>query len=240
MTDTTKTVREAMEAARSWAAVDDCCCVTEPEYKCGRCGIIGQLDEALRALAAEEAEEGWEKNHPQHADTRRLDYLQGLDAPSGFRWSVYKSTTGRGWRLATTSRSGGKPSVRESIDEAMALDDNLRALIEERQPEEAEPEPCGDCGGTLECPCCGGDAASWTSAKPIYDGDPITCGCPGSVYVDEDHPGSVTIDESQPCPKCARSCGTCGGSRFVHASPRLVSVSVKPCPDCAQPGGEGA
>lgn len=35
----------------------------------------------------------------------------------------------------------------------------------------------------LECDCCGGDAAMF----PVRAGDPLLCGCSGSVICDEGH-----------------------------------------------------
>jgi len=37
----------------------------------------------------------------------------------------------------------------------------------------------------LECPCCGGDGAESPDGF-FYDGQPLICGCPGHVCVDED------------------------------------------------------
>ena len=47
-------------------------------------------------------------------DTRRLDFLQSLSEYGG--WQLRPSTTGRGWRLLTTSADGSVPDIREAID----------------------------------------------------------------------------------------------------------------------------
>lgn len=42
-----------------------------------------------------------------NGDSILLDYLNDLpDIPPGYGWKLYKSTTGRGWRLATISQFG--------------------------------------------------------------------------------------------------------------------------------------
>lgn len=53
---------------------------------------------------------------------------------------------------------------------------------------------------TLECPCCGDDGAV-SEEGCFYDGQPLICGCPGLVRVEED--GDVWINNfDQPCPRC--------------------------------------
>ena len=51
---------------------------------------------------------------------------------------------------------------------------------------------------TLECPCCGDDAA----VGEVSDGDALICGCPGWVTVDEGD-AYVSIDEGVTCVPCA-------------------------------------
>ncbi len=55
---------------------------------------------------------------------------------------------------------------------------------------------------SLECPCCGDDGATADDNGEFFDGQPLTCGCPGHVNVEED--GDVWINNGdQPCSKCA-------------------------------------
>lgn len=53
----------------------------------------------------------------------------------------------------------------------------------------------------LECPCCGSEGAWGDREYGFRDGDPLTCGCPGTVRVDED--GDVWINNGdEPCSQC--------------------------------------
>lgn len=38
----------------------------------------------------------------------------------------------------------------------------------------------------LECPCCGEEGAVSDADGLFYDGQPLVCGCPGWMCVDED------------------------------------------------------
>lgn len=54
---------------------------------------------------------------------------------------------------------------------------------------------------TLECPCCGDDGATADAHGEFADGQPLECGCPGWVTIDED--GEVWINNGdQPCQRC--------------------------------------
>jgi hypothetical protein len=54
----------------------------------------------------------------------------------------------------------------------------------------------------LECPCCGDEGAESDAAGEFYDGQPLICGCAGSVSVDED---DVWINvDSDECPADAK------------------------------------
>jgi hypothetical protein len=54
---------------------------------------------------------------------------------------------------------------------------------------------------TLECPCCGDDGAVADADGLFHDEQPLTCGCPGLVHVDDD--GDVWINNGDdPCVKC--------------------------------------
>lgn len=54
----------------------------------------------------------------------------------------------------------------------------------------------------LECPCCGGEGAPADRDGMFSDGDPLVCGCPGWVCVDED--GDCWINNGdEDCPRCA-------------------------------------
>jgi hypothetical protein len=44
----------------------------------------------------------------------------------------------------------------------------------------------------LECPCCGCEGAESDDDGMFYDDQPLICGCPGLVRVDED--GDVWIN----------------------------------------------
>lgn len=52
-------------------------------------------------------------------DKERLDFLQQLKAPPGHGWRIRESSTGRGWRLITTTSPQIFSSVREAIDYAV-------------------------------------------------------------------------------------------------------------------------
>ena len=56
-------------------------------------------------------------------DTQRLDFLQELTEKSDYTgWVILRSsTTGRGWRLHETRDIGGVRSVREAIDNFIAI-----------------------------------------------------------------------------------------------------------------------
>ena len=57
----------------------------------------------------------------------------------------------------------------------------------------------------LECPCCGDEGATPTK-DGYWDGQPLTCGCPGLVCVEED--GEVWINNfDEPCGKCDKEKG---------------------------------
>lgn len=48
---------------------------------------------------------------------------------------------------------------------------------------------------TLECPCCGDDAAWGYPADMVYDGQPLACGCSGHVSVDSENEPFVNVWE---------------------------------------------
>lgn len=54
----------------------------------------------------------------------------------------------------------------------------------------------------LECSCCGDDGAMSNAAGEFFDGQPLICGCPGHVCVEEDGDAWVNAGD-EPCPKCA-------------------------------------
>lgn len=55
----------------------------------------------------------------------------------------------------------------------------------------------------LECPCCGGEGATADDAGLFYDQQPLTCGCPGWVCVEEDDEPWISVgEEDDPCPHC--------------------------------------
>lgn len=54
---------------------------------------------------------------------------------------------------------------------------------------------------TLECPCCGDDGATSDAEGLFYDGQPLECGCPGHVCVDEDDGAWINNGDTH-CPKC--------------------------------------
>jgi hypothetical protein len=54
---------------------------------------------------------------------------------------------------------------------------------------------------TLECPCCGGIGAEANAAGEFVDGQPLVCGCPGWVSVDEDD-GPWINNGDEPCQRC--------------------------------------
>lgn len=55
-------------------------------------------------------------------DTERLNWLQAQTQGYG-GWMARMSRTGRGFRLLETSEAGGKVTVREAIDVAMAREE---------------------------------------------------------------------------------------------------------------------
>lgn len=58
---------------------------------------------------------------------------------------------------------------------------------------------------TLECPCCG-DIGVESNDGLFQDGQPLTCGCPGWVSVEED--GDAWINNGdEPCPRCEAETG---------------------------------
>lgn len=60
---------------------------------------------------------------------------------------------------------------------------------------------------TIECPCCGGIAATANGVDLWFrDGDALECGCAGHVSVCAEDGVSVYIDEDQQCPCCAGVC----------------------------------
>jgi hypothetical protein len=54
----------------------------------------------------------------------------------------------------------------------------------------------------LECPCCGDDGALSDAEGYFADGQPLICGCAGSVSVDED--GCWINISDDPCPPGAK------------------------------------
>lgn len=48
-------------------------------------------------------------------DTQLLDYLDSLTIPAGYGWQLRPSTTGRGWRLHTTTLTPNYPTARQAI-----------------------------------------------------------------------------------------------------------------------------
>lgn len=71
-------------------------------------------------------------------DTILLSYLNDLpDIPPGYGWKLYKSTTGRGWRLATMKPEtlaiiGLSPGVYSTPREAIRAEINLEIQLEEK------------------------------------------------------------------------------------------------------------
>ncbi len=53
----------------------------------------------------------------------------------------------------------------------------------------------------LECPCCGDDGAVSDESGLFNDGQPLICGCPGAVSV-EDNEGAWINNYDEPCAKC--------------------------------------
>ena len=49
-------------------------------------------------------------------DTDLLDYLASLPVPPNQGWQLRTSSTGRGWRLMTTSATPNYPTPREAIE----------------------------------------------------------------------------------------------------------------------------
>ena len=61
----------------------------------------------------------------------------------------------------------------------------------------------------IECPCCGCEGAYPGKDGLYYDGQPLVCGCPGAVRVDEDGPadedcGVWVKNGNEPCQRCGR------------------------------------
>jgi hypothetical protein len=54
----------------------------------------------------------------------------------------------------------------------------------------------------LECPCCGDDGAVSDADGLFYDGQPLICGCAGSISVDEEDAWINNGDEE--CPEGAK------------------------------------
>ena len=52
----------------------------------------------------------------------------------------------------------------------------------------------------LECPCCGDEGAESLDGL-FLDGQPLICGCPGQVSIDEDD-GAWINNGDAPCLKC--------------------------------------
>jgi hypothetical protein len=65
----------------------------------------------------------------------------------------------------------------------------------------------------LECPCCGDDGAVSDAQGWFSDGQPLICGCPGWVSVDEDEAWINACNE--PCAKCERESGDRGPGKGV-------------------------
>jgi hypothetical protein len=54
---------------------------------------------------------------------------------------------------------------------------------------------------TVECPCCGDDGAVGDVHGRFWDEQPLTCGCPGHVCVEED--GDVWVNNGDEfCLRC--------------------------------------
>jgi len=49
---------------------------------------------------------------------------------------------------------------------------------------------------TIECPCCGDDAAFGKGDEEVFDGQTLACGCKGHLSVDADDT-SVFADECE-------------------------------------------
>ena len=49
-------------------------------------------------------------------DAYRLSFLDRLPKPPGFGWRFRTFSTGRGWRLLTTTEEPNYPTVREALD----------------------------------------------------------------------------------------------------------------------------
>ena len=60
------------------------------------------------------------------------------------------------------------------------------------------PHPLAGTLLDLECPCCGNDGAVADSNGEFYDEQPLICGCPGWVSVEEDGEASIHNGE-EPC-----------------------------------------
>ena len=57
---------------------------------------------------------------------------------------------------------------------------------------------------TLECPCCGDIGATADADGMFFDGQPLECGCPGHVAVDDADPEAEAWVNSGDvlCKKC--------------------------------------
>ena len=53
----------------------------------------------------------------------------------------------------------------------------------------------------LECPCCGCEGATPDAEGQYYDGQGLTCGCPGHVCVEEDGDAWINNGDTR-CEKC--------------------------------------
>jgi hypothetical protein len=70
-----------------------------------------------------------------HSDSELLDYLNNLPVPPGFGWKLYRSTTGRGYRLATVH-----PSSVDSLNLPKGVYATPREAIEAEMIKEEETE----------------------------------------------------------------------------------------------------
>lgn len=78
----------------------------------------------------------------------------------------------------------------------------------------------------LECPCCGGVAAEPTCGNQTYrDGQPLICGCPGHVAIDDGpfFEAYVWINDAVPCERCV-------GGKASPPQPVIVSSDDRRTP----------
>jgi len=74
-----------------------------------------------------------------------IDFLDKLEIPRGHGWQLRRSSTGRGWRLLTTSRMPNHDSASSAIREQLELEDLIELdppmfYLEEAMPcSEASP-----------------------------------------------------------------------------------------------------